>query len=137
MELARRMLSGDSPETTLERNEVSAVLDAGQINGLRSELIHITVRDELVSYMVELVRRTRTHEAILSGAGPRATQALLLASRAFAAIDRRDFVTPDDVRALASPVLEHRIMLKPEFEMEGTTTGEIIAQLLADVPVPR
>ena len=52
-------------------------------------------------------------------------------------MERRDFVTPDDVRALAAPVLEHRILLKPEFEMEGTTTGEVIAQLLADVPVPR
>jgi MoxR-like ATPase len=87
--------------------------------------------------MVDLVRRTRSHEAILSGASPRATQALLLASRALAAIEARDFVTPDDVRTLAAPVLEHRIMLKPEFEMEGTTTPEIIAQLLADVPVPR
>jgi MoxR-like ATPase len=137
LELGRRMLSGDSPEATLDRNEVTPVLEPGQVQGLRSELIHITVRDELVSYMVDLVRRTRSHEAILSGAGPRATQALLLASRAFAAVERRDFVTPDDVRSLAAPVLEHRILLKPEFEMEGTTTGEIIAQLLADVPVPR
>ncbi|HEX3684712.1 MAG TPA: MoxR family ATPase [Bryobacteraceae bacterium] len=137
LELGRRMLSGDSPEATLDRNEVSPVLESGQVQGLRSELIHITVRDELVAYMVDLVRRTRCHEAILSGAGPRATQALLLASRAFAAVERRDFVTPDDVRSLASPVLEHRILLKPEFEMEGTTTSEIVAQLLADVPVPR
>ncbi|HTU44309.1 MAG TPA: MoxR family ATPase [Bryobacteraceae bacterium] len=137
MELARRMISGDAPEATLERNEVTTLLEPGQVQSLRSELTHITVRDELVSYMVDLVRRTRSHEAILSGAGPRATQALLLASRAFAAVERRDFITPDDVRALAAPVLEHRILLKPEFEMEGTTTGEIIAQLLADVPVPR
>jgi len=137
MELARRMLSGDAPEATLERNEVATVLEPGQVQSLRIELNNITVRDELVSYMVDLVRRTRSHEAILSGAGPRATQALLLASRAFAAVERRDFVRPDDVRALAAPVLEHRILLKPEFEMEGTTTGEIIAELLADVRVPR
>ena len=86
---------------------------------------------------MDLVRRTRSHEALLSGASPRATQALLLASCTLAAIEARDFVTPDDVRLLAEPVLEHRIILKPEFEMEGTTTTEIIAQLLADVPVPR
>ena len=137
MELARRMLSGDSPESALEREEVSPILEASHIARLRAELNQMTVREELVSYMVDLVRRTRSHEAILSGAGPRATQALLLASRALAAIEARDFVTPDDVRTLATPVLEHRIMLKPEFEMEGTTTPEIIAQLLADVPVPR
>ncbi len=137
LELARRMLIGDSPEATLERGEVEVVLEPDQIQRLRAELNQVTVRDELASYMVDLVRRTRTHEAILSGAGPRATQALLLASRAFAALENRDFVTPDDVRVLASPVLEHRIILKPEFEMEGTTTAEIVSQLLADVPVPR
>ena len=137
LELARRMLSGDSPQATLDRDEVVPILEPGHIERLRSELSHITLREELVSYMVDLVRRTRSHEAILSGAGPRATQALLLASRALAAVEHRDFVTPDDVRILASPVLEHRILLKPEFEMEGTTTAEIVSQLLADVPVPR
>jgi MoxR-like ATPase len=137
LELARRMLSGDSPEATLAREEVSPVLEPGHVERLRAQLSHVTLRDEMVSYMVDLVRRTRSHEAILSGAGPRATQALLLASRALAAVDHRDFVTPDDVRVLASPVLEHRILLKPEFEMEGATTAEIVAQLLADVPVPR
>ncbi len=137
MELARRMLSGESPESTLERGEVAVVLGPDQIGRLRSELGKITVRDELTSYMVDLVRRTRTHEGILSGAGPRATQALLLASRALAALEGRDFVNPDDVRVLASPVLEHRILLKPEFEMEGTTASQVVEQLLAEVPVPR
>lgn len=137
LELARRMLAGDSPEARLERDDVERVLEPEQIVRLRGDLNQITVLEELVSYMVDLVRRTRSHEAISSGASPRATQALLLASRALAAIEGRDFVTPDDVRTLAAPVLEHRIILKPEFEMEGTTTQEIITQLLADVPVPR
>ena len=137
LELAHRMLTGDSPEATLERDEVACILEAGHIAHLRSDLNQITVRDELVAYILDLVRRTRTHEAILSGAGPRATQALMLASRAFAAIEKRDFVTPDDVRLLARPILEHRLVLRPEFEMEGTTTPEIVSQLLADVPVPR
>ncbi len=137
LELARRMLIGDGPEATLERGEVGVVLEPDRIERLRAELNDVTVREELTTYMVDLVRRTRTHEGILSGAGPRATQALLLASRALAALEGRDFVTPDDVRILASPVLEHRILLKPEFEMEGTSTAEIVKQLLADVPVPR
>ncbi|HZS53431.1 MAG TPA: MoxR family ATPase [Bryobacteraceae bacterium] len=137
MELARRMLSGESPESTLDNGGVAVVLGPDQIARLRAELNNITVRDELTSYMVDLVRRTRAHEGILSGASPRATQALLLASRALAALEGRDFVNPDDVRVLASPVLEHRIVLKPEFEMEGTTAAQIVGQLLADVPVPR
>ena len=137
LELARRMLANDSPESTLESGQVNAILQRDHIERLRGELNQITVRDELVSYVVDLVRRTRTHEGLLSGAGPRATQALLLASRAFAALESRDFVTPDDVRTLALPVLEHRLILKPEFEMEGTTTADIVRQLLADVPVPR
>jgi len=137
LDLARRMLSGNSPEATLERGEVAIILEPDQIDRLRMELNLVMVREELTTYMVDLVRRTRTSEGILSGAGPRATQALLLASRAYAALEGRDFVTPDDVRVLAAPVLEHRIVLKPEFEMEGTTAREIVTQLLADVPVPR
>jgi MoxR-like ATPase len=137
LELARRMLTGESPESTLDRGEVAVVLGPDQIGRLRAELNSITVRDELTTYMVDLVRRTRTHEGISSGAGPRATQALLVASRALAALEGRDFVNPDDVRVLATPVLEHRILLKPEFEMEGTTAAQVVEQLLADVPVPR
>jgi MoxR-like ATPase len=136
-ELARRMLANDSPESALERGDVAAVLAQEQISWLRQELIRITVRPELVNYIVELVRATREHETILSGAGPRATQALLLASRAYAALENRDFVTPDDVRILASPVLEHRIIVKPEFEMEGATAAEVITKLLSGVAVPR
>jgi MoxR-like ATPase len=137
LELARRMLTGDSPESTLERGDVASFLEPGHLVRMREELRLITVRDELVSYMVDLVRQTRNHDAILSGAGPRATQALILSSRALAALEGRDFVTPDDVRALAGPVLEHRIVLKPEFEIEGLTQAEIVAQLLAALPVPR
>jgi MoxR-like ATPase len=87
--------------------------------------------------MVEVVRRTRTDDAILVGAGPRATQALARASRAWAALSGRDFVTPDDVRAMASPVLEHRLLLRPESELEGVQTSEALDRILHQVPVPR
>jgi MoxR-like ATPase len=137
LELARRMLRGDAPETALERGDVQALLGPDQLAQIRNSLGAITVRDELVSYIVELVRTTRSYDTILSGAGPRATQALLLASRAYAALENRDFVTPDDVRALTQPVLEHRIIVKPEFEMEGTTASDVLVKLLSDVPVPR
>ena len=136
--LAQQTLSvAASPEARLASGAVQSVMSAEALTTLRTELTGITVREELVGYVVDLVRGTRTHESILVGVGPRATQALLVASRAAAAIDGRDFVTPDDVRALAVPVLEHRLVLRPEFEIEGLSLAEVIAQVLEKVPVPR
>jgi len=97
----------------------------------------ITVREELVDYAVDIIRHTREHDSILVGAGPRATQSLLLASRACAAIDGRDFTTPDDIKAMVTPVLVHRIILRPEFEIEGLTVPEVVQQLLQEIAVPR
>ena len=104
---------------------------------LRAMLAAVTVRAELVAYVVDLVRRSREHESVLAGGGPRATQSLLLSARAAAAVGGRDFMTPDDVKAMAPAVLEHRITLRPEYEIEGLTTAEVIHKLLAEVPVPR
>ena len=69
--------------------------------------------------------------------GPRATQALLLASRAAAALSGRDYVTPDDVKSLAAPVLQHRLILRPEYEIEGLSVPEVIDRVLQEVAVPR
>ena len=135
--LARSMLKNASPESVLDSEAVQPVLAAGELLEVRAALDTIVVREELLAYIVELVRRTRKHESVMVGAGPRATQALLLASRASAAIDGRDFVTPDDVKALSVPVLAHRLMLRPEYEIEGLTIAEVIHQLLETVPVPR
>ena len=136
--LARKTLSAqDAPEAVLARGEVRQVVTAEALTALRGELNAVVVRDELVAYVVDLVRGTRAQESVLVGAGPRATQALLLASRAAAALEGRDFVTPDDVRALALPVLEHRLVLRPEFEIEGLTLAEVIGQTLEKVAVPR
>ena len=95
------------------------------------------VREELVGYIVDIVGATRKHESILVGAGPRATQALLLAGRAWAALDGRDFVTPDDVKSMAASVLEHRLILRPDYEIEGLTVPEVIESVLRNVGVPR
>lgn len=137
LSLANRMLGIASPEAVLESGEVRQVLTADRILALRQALQGVTVREELVAYVVDMVRATREHEAVLVGAGPRATQSLILASRARAALDSRDFVTPDDVRTLAEPVLGHRLILRPEFEIEGLTIGELIGRVLEAVPVPR
>jgi MoxR-like ATPase len=135
LELAQRMLGTHSPEETLA--SVEAVITADDLAQLRHALESVTVREELVAYVVDVVRATRESDSVLVGAGPRATQALLLASRASAALAGRDFVTPDDVRGLCEPVLGHRIVLRPEYEIEGTTIAEVIGKILEQVAVPR
>jgi MoxR-like ATPase len=137
LELARRMLGQDSPEQTLAAGVVQAVVSEEDLAGLRLALEAITVREELVAYVVDVVRATRTTESVLVGAGPRATQALLLASRANAALHGRDFVTPDDVKLLTEPVIGHRVVLRPEYEIEGVTITEVIGKILEQVAVPR
>jgi MoxR-like ATPase len=137
LELARRSLGSDSPEAVLARGEVQPVVTAADLTALRGQLEGITVRDELIGYLVDLVRTTRTQESVLVGAGPRATQSLLLGARTLAALSGRDFVTPDDIKFLAVPVLEHRLILRPEFELEGLSVREVIGRLLQEVPVPR
>jgi MoxR-like ATPase len=134
--LAERTLGANAPESSLEHGAVQPVLD-GQIDTLRSALASVAARSEMTQYIVDVVRATRTHEGVLLGAGPRATQGLLLASRAKAAMDGRDFVTPDDVRTMAWPVLEHRLILRPESEVEGVSPSEVIEQIFNEVPVPR
>ncbi len=135
--LARRTLGADAPESVLGSGAVQPVVTAGRLACLRDELRQVAVQPDLLAYAVDLVRATRTDESVLTGAGPRATQALLLGARAVAALQDRDFVVPDDLRFLAPPVLEHRLILRPEFEIEGAGTRDVIRRILESVPVPR
>ena len=135
--LAKRTMGAESPEAVLAGGAVRPVITAEALATMRCQLNNVVVRDELVAYLTDVVRATRKHESVLVGAGPRATQSLLLASRAFAAIAGRDFVTPDDIKAMAVPVLEHRLILRPEFEIEGVTVTEVIQKILEQVAVPR
>lgn len=136
MELANRMLGNSSPEQVLASGEVKPVLGPGQLTAARAALNDVQMRPELVAYIVDLVRRSRTEESLLVGAGPRATQALLSSSRTHAALAMRDFVTPDDVKAMAPGVLTHRFIVRPEYEIEGITAAEIVHRLLESVSVP-
>ena len=135
--LAGRMLGREAPEVMLEDGAVTAVVSENELADLHSGLQGITVKKELTEYVVDIVRETRSHNSILVGAGPRATQALLIAGRARAALSERDFVTPDDIKQMAVPVLVHRLILRPEFEIEGLTVDEVINQVLHTVAVPR
>ncbi|MEO7794925.1 MAG: MoxR family ATPase [Thermoanaerobaculia bacterium] len=137
LELARRTLGEDAPESVLERGAVEPAIRPEAIDALRAALREIAVRDDLQAYVVDIVRRSRQEDSVLVGAGPRAMQALLLASRASAALAGRDFVTPDDVRAMAGPVLEHRLILRPEYELDGMGAAEVVRRLLEGVAVPR
>ena len=137
LSLARRSLNEQAPESVLRRGEVHHCLSESQLHDLRAALDAITVSDQLIDYAVQVVRRTRTDDGILVGAGPRATQSLLRAARAWAAIAGRDFISPDDVRSVALPVLEHRLLLRPESELEGLTAPTVLDRILHEVPVPR
>ena len=134
--LAGRMLGANSPEAALAGGAVRSVLGGATLSTLRAALQDVAVREELLAYIVDLVRATRSSESLAVGAGPRATQALLAAARAHAAIRSRDFVTPDDVKAMAVPVLEHRLIVRPEFEIEGLTAAEVVEKTLSTVSVP-
>ena len=137
MDLAKRSLGPEAPEAVLDRGEVRAVATLDALAAQREALSHVVIRDELVAYGLDIVRKTRTHESILVGAGPRATQAVLRAARALALLRGRDFVTPDDVREMTVPVLEHRLILRPEYELEGLSVAEVIGRVVEGVPVPR
>jgi MoxR-like ATPase len=135
--LAQRSITEMAPESVLRRGEVTQALSLADLDCLRQALSLVHISPQLFEYVVEVVRRTRTDDSILVGAGPRATQATIRAARAWAALSNRDFVSPDDVRAIAVPVLEHRLLLRPESELEGVKPAEVLQRILEQVPVPR
>jgi MoxR-like ATPase len=135
--LAQRTMTKEAPETLLASGAVQPVIKGEDLRELREQINAILMRDELVAYLVDIVRATRQHESVLVGAGPRATQSLIMAARAYAAIAGRNFVTPDDIKVMAVPVLEHRLILRPEFEIEGLSVVEVIQQILQQIAVPR
>jgi len=136
-ELAKLVAAGEAPERRLAEDLRLPVLPPGELEQLRAATARVRVSDAISSYIVSVARQSRQHAAIWVGAGPRATLALLSASRALAALEERDFVLPEDVKTLAGPVLEHRVLLRPEFEMEGVEIREVIKAVLEAVEVPR
>jgi len=116
---------------------LEAVCNASDILEVKEEISKVTVEDGIFNYIVSIVETTRRVGTIMYGASPRGSVALLMASKAYAAINGRDFVIPDDVRLLCKPVLRHRVMLKPEAEIEGTTADQVIDTILSQVKAPR
>ncbi len=116
---------------------LTPVLAPENLAALRQEIDAATVEDGILIYITKLADATRQANDLALGASPRASIAMLLASKAYAALQGRAFVVPDDVKAVALPVLRHRILLKPEAEIEGLDADGIIQRLLASVDVPR
>jgi MoxR-like ATPase len=135
--LARGVISGETPEKIVETGQLNHVISPEELPKIHAAFNQVTIKEELVEYIIKIVRSTREHNAILVGAGPRATQALIMSSRVFATLEDRDFVIPDDIKALAVAVLGHRLILRPEYELEGLSVNEVIKQILTDTIVPR
>ena len=116
---------------------VSAVLQAEQIVSIRKKVRTLVIDEKLLQFIAKLIYHTRNHKSIYLGASPRASIAIMNASKAMAAINGRDFVTPEDILEVVAPVLRHRIILSPDKEMEGVTEDVVIKQILASMDVPR
>ncbi len=116
---------------------VQAVTNAAGISAACDALAQVTVADEITAYVVRLVRATRDHAELTVGASPRAAVLLAGAARARAALEGRDYVIPDDVKALAVPVLRHRLTLSPAAEIEGRDMEALVAELVESTEAPR
>ncbi len=112
-------------------------MSTGQIAEYRSIIQQVIIDPKLVEFIAKIVGETRNTPSLFLGASPRASLAVLKASKANAAIKGRDFVTPEDVLEMACPVMRHRIILTPEKEMEGITPDELIQNIRRNIEVPR
>jgi len=113
---------------------ITAVIDTKRLMRLREQVQRVFADDELIDYIVRLVTETRTHPRTRLGASPRASLALLRCSKAYALLNGRSYVNPDDIRILAMSVLEHRLLLTPEAELDGITPSSVITEVLSRVP---
>jgi len=117
--------------------KVTAHLSKEQINTFQELVNEISIEANLINYIAHVIVNTRNNPFLYLGASPRASIAILKASKAFAAMEGRDFVTPEDIKRSAVPVLQHRVIVTPEREMEGVTTKQIIKQIIEAVEIPR
>lgn len=116
---------------------IQPALNAEQINALRKQIKMQVMEEKLLQFVAKLVHQTRNNKSIYLGASPRASLSIMNASKAIAAMQGRDFVTPDDILSVAIPVLRHRIILAPDKEMEGISEDDVIRQIIQGMDVPR
>ncbi len=118
-------------------DDLQSIVTVEQCLQAQGEVRAINVQESVIDYLLALVERTRRHPDLLLGASPRAAVAWLLASKAAAWLAEREFVTPDDIKAVAPPLLRHRLILRPEAQLDGVSIESVIQALLSQVPVPR
>ena len=133
----RRMLANWQSGRYKRNADVQPVVSANEILACRERLQHVNAEDSIFDYLMQLVQKSRSLSDVALGASPRAALYWLNAAKAHAAMEGRDFVTPDNIKFVAQPVLRHRILLTPESELEGTNSTQVIQKLLGLVPVPR
>lgn len=133
VEILRRHVSfGQHQEESL-----AAILTPERITELQRRLSDVVVEESLFTYIATIIRKTRESKRVQLGASPRAGIAVLMASKAWALLDGRTYVTPDDIKLVARPALRHRLLLTPQAELEGGTSDHIIQETLGSIPVPR
>ena len=136
LEVLSRHAAGFDPRD-LAAAGIRAVAGPADLAAARAGVATVGVRPEVLGYVADIAMATRSAPSLRLGVSPRASTALLAAARAWAWLSGRDHVTPDDVKALARPVLTHRVQLRAEAELEGATAAAVLDGLLAGVPVPR
>ncbi|AEF41122.1 AAA family ATPase [Hoyosella subflava] len=134
--IVSRHMSGFDPRD-LAAAGVRAVAGPEDLAAARAATAKVNISDEIISYIVDICRATRESPAVQLGVSPRGATALMHATRAWAWLSGRDYVTPDDVKSIARPALRHRIGLRPEAELEGSTPDGVLEHVLATVAVPR
>jgi len=124
-------------ENTTKFSKIETIIEGDKIQEYRGLVNQIKIEKNLLKYIANIVVNTRSNSFLYLGASPRASIAILVASKAFAAIEGRDFVLPEDIKRATIPVLQHRVIVTPEREMEGLTSKQIIEQIIEAVEIPR
>lgn len=122
---------------TVDINCINEVINDADVKRFRAKVSSLHIDSNLISYIAKIVNQTRNNSSIYLGASPRASLSILSTAKAIAAMRGRDFVTPDDIKFVAIPVLKHRVMLTPEKEMEGISSTDVIKQIVEQIEVPR
>ncbi len=120
----------------IEEFKIEPVASAGEVLEIKSMIPNVKVSDEIINYIIDLVEETRKHPMVKLGGSPRAAISLLLSAKAYALMNGRSYVIPDDVKYVAKPVLRHRILLKPEAEFEGVSSDVVVEDIIKKVQVP-
>jgi MoxR-like ATPase len=136
-EAEQQILRSHRPILEEREQPITPMMTTEQIRDAQRQLSQIVIEEALIAYITTLIRRTRESKRVQLGASPRAGIAIMMASKAWAMLDGRSYVTPDDIKLVARPALRHRLLLTPQAELEGGTSDQVIQDTLASIPVPR